>query len=466
MNTFFNELGIYLVSHLGWLSVEMVLLAVGVLILLQVMRVTSAAVKYAFWSLVFIKPCVSLLFSTPIVGSGINLFWDANKERVDTQFEIAIASVVVHMPELDYYGVIGLCWMLVFLILVVRLIVGSVLVQFLCQQAQTVSSGLFYETVLQGCRQLKIRRSVGVRISSLVQGPMVCGVFFPVILLPKEMVRLLDLKHIEYVILHELAHVRRMDNLFLILERVIETVLFFHPVVWLCGRVMRREAEYACDDWVVRASSQPMMYADCMVRVAEMSRVGGRGLLAYPFLVGPSLFARRVRRLSVKNFTRSSFFSGKRALVIMPAIIVFGLPRITMPPVMHTPVIEEIRKNTVSVQVGSVWGKTQLVSEKVQTNVASATPFLTPEIFRRTMDTQKIRSSLQGEDLSVTQPRLYEFVSPQKVKSNLVMREQRIVQKSQPVYQVDLSLLTLRQLGHYIDREEENRDIPFFWILH
>ena len=62
---------------------------------------------------------------------------------------------------------------------------------------------------------------------------------------------------------------RRWDNLTLLLQRLVSAVLFFHPAVWLCGRMLRREAEQACDDLVVCVTGRSEAYARGLAHVAE-----------------------------------------------------------------------------------------------------------------------------------------------------------------------------------------------------
>ena len=50
---------------------------------------------------------------------------------------------------------------------------------------------------------------------------------------------------LEMVLAHELAHVRRFDNFTLRFHRLVTAILFSHPVVWLCRRMLQRQAELA-----------------------------------------------------------------------------------------------------------------------------------------------------------------------------------------------------------------------------
>ena len=61
--------------------------------------------------------------------------------------------------------------------------------------------------------------------------PVVVGVMKPAILIPASMMSSFSQVQLEAIVSHELAHVRRFDLLVNIIQRLIETVLFFHPAV-------------------------------------------------------------------------------------------------------------------------------------------------------------------------------------------------------------------------------------------
>jgi protocatechuate 3,4-dioxygenase beta subunit len=70
-------------------------------------------------------------------------------------------------------------------------------------------------------------------------------------------------------LLHELAHVRRWDNLVNLLQRVVEAVLFFHPAVWIVSGWVRREREHCCDRIVVDHTGRARDYADALFALAD-----------------------------------------------------------------------------------------------------------------------------------------------------------------------------------------------------
>jgi hypothetical protein len=89
-----------------------------------------------------------------------------------------------------------------------------------------------------------------------------------------------SVEQLEMVLLHELAHLRRWDNLVNLLQRVVESLLFFHPVVWWLSGWVRLERELCCDRLVVERLGQPVAYAEMLMALSGTSHRGGQALLA------------------------------------------------------------------------------------------------------------------------------------------------------------------------------------------
>ena len=89
-------------------------------------------------------------------------------------------------------------------------------------------------------------------------------------ILPRHLAESLSPDQLRLIFAHELAHVRRFDNLALLGQQLIEALFFFHPSTWLCRRGLRLEAEKACDDAVLHRFPDPTRYADSLAWVAEL----------------------------------------------------------------------------------------------------------------------------------------------------------------------------------------------------
>jgi bla regulator protein BlaR1 len=100
--------------------------------------------------------------------------------------------------------------------------------------------------------------------------PGVFGVFRPVLLLPESIFERLTPAQLHAVIAHELCHVRHRDNLIAAVHMFVETVFWFHPLVWWIGKQMAQERERACDEEVLRLGCEPRVYAEGILNVCKL----------------------------------------------------------------------------------------------------------------------------------------------------------------------------------------------------
>ena len=112
------------------------------------------------------------------------------------------------------------------------------------------------------------RRRLRVLYHSGVSGPMTCGGFRPIILLPEDATNW-SREDLDRALTHEVAHVARADVLVHALARCLCAVYWFHPLVWICWRRLRQEAERACDDVVVETLGAPAAYAQQLLELAR-----------------------------------------------------------------------------------------------------------------------------------------------------------------------------------------------------
>lgn len=115
--------------------------------------------------------------------------------------------------------------------------------------------------------QLGIRKLVRLAVSLQVHVPSVIGWFKPIILLPPSVLSGLTPLQVELILAHELAHVRRHDYLWNWLQVVVETLLFYHPVVRWVSNQARIEREQCCDDMVVALHGNALEYARALTEL-------------------------------------------------------------------------------------------------------------------------------------------------------------------------------------------------------
>ncbi|MGH9574489.1 MAG: M56 family metallopeptidase [Candidatus Acidiferrales bacterium] len=100
--------------------------------------------------------------------------------------------------------------------------------------------------------------------------PGVVGIFRPTLLLPEGILESLTPPQLEAVLAHELAHIRRRDNLTAALHMLVEAIFWFHPLVWWIGARLIEERERACDEAVLSLGNQPRDYAAAILQVCKL----------------------------------------------------------------------------------------------------------------------------------------------------------------------------------------------------
>ncbi len=135
-----------------------------------------------------------------------------------------------------------------------------------------------------------VAQGVPVRLSAAGQGPSVDGVLRPRISLPLGIDRLLSERELDAVLLHEVTHARRRDNLIGLLHELAQCALWFHPLVWLTGTRLAIFRELSCDDSVIESSRG----ADLVTAMAKLADPGYSRLLRAG---AATFFSHRLARL-------------------------------------------------------------------------------------------------------------------------------------------------------------------------
>jgi len=114
-----------------------------------------------------------------------------------------------------------------------------------------------------------IRQRVDLLLSASALEPGIFGMARPVLVWPKGISAHLENPHLESILAHELWHVRRRDNLTAALHMMVETIFWFHPLVWWMGARLIEERERACDEAVLELGGERHIYAESILKVCE-----------------------------------------------------------------------------------------------------------------------------------------------------------------------------------------------------
>lgn len=163
-----------------------------------------------------------------------------------------------------------LVWLNVMAALLLRVGMGAWSVRRFVRTAPVRRPDHVTRECARACRVLGIERPIDVIVSRHVTVPLVAGAFRPRVMLPAA-AETWTRERLSAVLMHELAHVRRRDNLWVLLSRVVSAVFWFHPLVWIMSRELRRDAEHACDDIVLASGVRNSDYASHLVAIARVA---------------------------------------------------------------------------------------------------------------------------------------------------------------------------------------------------
>ena len=338
MNAALNELGNQLFGWFSQLSIELAALAVLVLVACHLLPIKSPTLRHLLWAVVLLKPLISIAVSSPYslftpLVSLLEPSRDAlafSPVEYPTMHAAASPTIATSSVQLTTAGWGAILWLVGAALLIGRILIGYGIVWCLRQQAQVQHDGPLCDALQQASRTLGCYPKVEVATSPSIGSPMALGILRPIIVFPADLVEKLSADKLALVLMHELAHVRRWDNLTRLLHRLVSAVLFFHPAVWLCGRMLRREAEQACDDLVVCTTGRSEAYARGLAHVAERAAHLNPLISRIPtmnaFAATESDLALRIRRALGGGARRMGTRARVLAVILLCPLAVVTLP--------------------------------------------------------------------------------------------------------------------------------------------
>jgi beta-lactamase regulating signal transducer with metallopeptidase domain len=180
----------------------------------------------------------------------------------------------------------------------------------------------WYDLVANISEKLLITKNIELYESSRINFPSVIGYFKPVILVPVGFFTGTDYKHIELIMAHELAHVKRNDYLLNLVQSFIEIIYFFNPSVWLISRIIRNEREYSCDDLALSVNNNKEEMAKALIYLYEPNTENPQ--LALSFFGNKKTILGRIKRMLTTDLKQENFShrAGKSLVLIVLLLIV------------------------------------------------------------------------------------------------------------------------------------------------
>jgi beta-lactamase regulating signal transducer with metallopeptidase domain/uncharacterized coiled-coil DUF342 family protein len=266
--------GSMVIGALGWALLDFLWqgLLVGALaaFVLHALRNARPQARYAV-ACIALAACLALPLASWL--RGMDLFEGESVASLDAvaphATTIALTRTIGALPatNADWRGAlqaqmpaIVAAWSAGALLLALRLLLGCRWVGRLRSRARLPNSfwqGRFDELAVR----VGLKAPVPLRLSETIDSPVAAGWWRPVVLVPAALIASMPVDLLAALLAHDLAHGRRRDYLVNLLQGAVETLLFYHPVVWWLSRRVRIEREQIADDLACNALGDPRQLA-------------------------------------------------------------------------------------------------------------------------------------------------------------------------------------------------------------
>ncbi len=249
----------------------------------------SATFKHWLWFSVFLVALIPPLITIPVNIPALPLLPDeqvvTQLQDFGTQSQGEVMSGHETTVQISWLGMLFLGWLLVVSAMVLSTVIRTrAFYQKLWAQRYPVS-----QTLLQRCNLPVV---TPVFWSHTVDTPVTIGFFAPQIILPDEM-QDWDDGEISAILWHEYAHVRRRDNLLLIVQHLAYVIFFFHPVIWVSRYFSSLYQEQACDDLALLSNDMsPYNISRSLIRVMNQQNRPLQPMVSSGFLTSWTIRAR------------------------------------------------------------------------------------------------------------------------------------------------------------------------------
>ena len=207
--------------------------------------------------------------------------------------------------RLSTIQILAAIWLVGALLILLRLAVGTWRVGQLAREGARVEDGVWLSLTQRLANRLGVTRPLILLRGEKLAVPVTWGIVYPAVLLPQDADTWSEERR-RFVLVHEMAHVKRFDALTQLLAQLSLAVFWFDPLVWLAAHRMRVEREHACDDYVLRDGTTPSLYAG---ELLEMVRS-----------IGTPQHDRAAPAFAALAMARRSEFEGRMLAILDPRL--------------------------------------------------------------------------------------------------------------------------------------------------
>jgi uncharacterized protein (TIGR03435 family) len=213
-------------------------------------------------------------------------------------------------------------WLCGFALLLLRWGMNWKRIESVARRGTRLTQGREFEALRRIERSSGSGASLAIFASDDAIEPSIFGMFHTILLWPVRITSRLSDEELETILLHELSHVRRRDNLAGALHLIVEALFWYHPLVWWLGARIFHEREKACDEDVLRWGCASQVYAEGILKVCEFCIASPLACVAG---VSGSDLRKRIEAIMNKGIG-IRLTIGRKMVLALAALFAFSMP--------------------------------------------------------------------------------------------------------------------------------------------
>lgn len=214
-----------------------------------------------------------------------------------------------------------LIWILVSIILFIRKITAyQSFIRYVKAGRKLVRNSDTLTLFSSSCHKRDIKVPPQLYTNNIISSPMLVGVLKPFIVIPEAEI---SDKHLQYIFLHELTHLKKLDIVYKWLVQLIVSIHWFNPIVYFMSKEINKTCEFSCDESVLALLNEKnkRAYGDTILSSLEIMGTYKSEIISMTLCEDAAFLKSRLK--AIANFTRKSK-STTLASIILASMFIFS----------------------------------------------------------------------------------------------------------------------------------------------
>ncbi|MDE7224681.1 MAG: M56 family metallopeptidase [Acetatifactor sp.] len=293
-------------------------LIIAALVLFSSLLNRRYAVKWKYWIWIFLAVRLLIPFSGGDEASDVEIINLASTKAVKPAADnvwgdnIIPQQIIIEIPTymaasvLPYSGenheditlldVVSFVWMTVCVMFIAIHLFSYIHYKWMVRNRGRIKEDSHVRKQLSHLKEeLKIRQKMSLAVYAKADGPMMIGLFRPILVLPEQQY---SAEELYFVLKHELVHMKRHDILFKLLMVAANAVHWFNPLVWIMRSKAFVDMEMSCDEKVVQNAAYSIRKAYTETLLSTIYKTTNkRAVLSTQFSGGKQIMKKRFENI-------------------------------------------------------------------------------------------------------------------------------------------------------------------------